>query len=117
MKKIELYEPAMCCETGVCGVEVDPVLLKINSLTKELKKEGYDIERYNLGQAPDKFVANELVSKLMQAKGADVFPLLLIDNEVVIEGRYPTDDEIKNLFNITLGDQVESEGSQNGCCN
>jgi hypothetical protein len=27
MTKLEVYDPAMCCSTGVCGPEVDPALV------------------------------------------------------------------------------------------
>ena len=26
MKTVTVYDPALCCSTGVCGVEVDPAL-------------------------------------------------------------------------------------------
>ncbi len=26
MKALEVFDPAMCCSTGVCGVDVDPLL-------------------------------------------------------------------------------------------
>ena len=30
MKKMTIYEPAMCCSTGLCGVGVDTKLLRIS---------------------------------------------------------------------------------------
>jgi hypothetical protein len=29
MKTLEIFDPAMCCATGVCGVDVDPVPARI----------------------------------------------------------------------------------------
>lgn len=113
MKKIELYEPAMCCETGICGVEVDPMLLKMNSLIKTLQANGYDVDRYNLGQTPGKFVENVLVNELMQEKGIEVFPLLIIDGIIIKQGSYPNDDEILNLFGVKINVEKSDE---NVCC-
>ena len=31
MKKMAIYEPAMCCPTGLCGVGVNPELLRISA--------------------------------------------------------------------------------------
>jgi hypothetical protein len=37
MKKMCIYEPALCCETGLCGVNVDPELLRISTVLNTLK--------------------------------------------------------------------------------
>ena len=29
MKTMKIFEPAMCCPTGLCGVSVDPELLRV----------------------------------------------------------------------------------------
>lgn len=45
MKKLSIYEPAMCCETGLCGVSVDSELLRISTVLNTLKNKGIIIER------------------------------------------------------------------------
>lgn len=37
MKKMKIFEPAMCCPTGICGVGVDPELLRISAALDTLK--------------------------------------------------------------------------------
>ena len=39
MKKLEVFDPAMCCSTGVCGVEVDPVLAQFAQVCPHLELE------------------------------------------------------------------------------
>ena len=29
MKTIQIYDPAMCCSSGVCGIEVDQTLVNL----------------------------------------------------------------------------------------
>ena len=53
MKKMSIYEPALCCETGLCGVNVDPELLRITTVLNNLKNKGIIIERYNLNSTPN----------------------------------------------------------------
>ncbi len=48
IKKIIIYKPAMCCPTGLCGVSVDPELLRFSTTSNNLKKKGIEIERYNV---------------------------------------------------------------------
>lgn len=50
MKKLEVFDPAMCCSTGVCGVEVDPVLAQFAADLKWVAEHGIAVERHNLGQ-------------------------------------------------------------------
>lgn len=101
MKKIEIFDPAMCCPTGVCGPSVDPELIRISAAVQNLKNKGIDIVRYNLGSEPDVFVANETISKLLMEKGPDVLPVIVVDGEVVKEAGYPTNAELASLTGMT----------------
>ena len=38
MKKIEIFDPAMCCPTGLCGTNIDPELMRIAVVIETLKK-------------------------------------------------------------------------------
>lgn len=94
MKTIAIYEPALCCETGVCGVNTDPELLQITASVRELQTLGYSIKRYNLNTYPMAFVTNTTVNRLLQEKGTDGLPCVLADGKMVLEGRYPTRSEL-----------------------
>lgn len=64
MKKMFIYEPAMFCSTGLCGVSVDPELLRLSTVISSLQKNGVEITRYNLTSAPMAFVNNKEVNRL-----------------------------------------------------
>ena len=38
MKRMQIFEPAMCCSTGLCGVGVDPELLRVSAVLNTLRK-------------------------------------------------------------------------------
>ena len=40
MKKIEIFDPAMCCPTGLCGTNINPELMRIAVVSESLKKQG-----------------------------------------------------------------------------
>lgn len=65
MKKMVIYDPAMCCSTGVCGPGVDPELLRVSALLNSLKNNGISVERYNLNGNPQAFID----SKVIKSKG------------------------------------------------
>ena len=115
MKKVVIYEPAMCCETGVCGTSVDPELLRMSSFIKNLVKEGYDIVRFNLSSAPKEFANNEKIKNLIKDKGEEVLPVTSVDGEFVITGRYPTNEEIEEIFEINLDDSRDKKEDDNSC--
>jgi hypothetical protein len=93
MRTIEVYDPVMCCSTGICGPSVNPDLVNFAAMLAQLATVGVSIQRYNLGQQPMAFAKNAVVRDLLQKEGAEVLPILFWDGEVHMKGRYPTHDE------------------------
>lgn len=121
MKKIRIYEPAMCCSTGVCGVSVDPELLRMSSLVEKLDKKGIDIKRFNLNSAPQEFVENKKVNEILNQKGEDVLPLTMVDDEIIKSGAYPSNEEFEEILSTKIDKKNEEESScgcssDSGCC-
>ena len=112
MTTIQVFDPALCCSTGVCGVEVDQQLVGFSADVDWAKQNGADIQRFNLAQQPLMFAENALVKSFLERSGAEALPLILIDGEVALAGRYPNRAELARWFAITLiEDKVKS-----GCC-
>ena len=111
MKKIHIYDPALCCSSGVCGVDVDQGLLNFASDIDWAKKEGAEVIRYNLGKEPLKFAENEIVKSFLERAGQEGLPLILLDGEVMLAGRYPTRTELARWIGVSLPD-----ASKGGCC-
>ena len=112
MTRIQVFDPALCCSTGVCGVDVDQELVGFSADFDWAKQNGAQIERFNLAQQPMEFAENNLVKAFLERSGADALPLILIDGEVALAGRYPSRAELSRWTGITL---VE-EKPQSGCC-
>lgn len=100
MKKMFIYEPAMCCSTGLCGVSVDPELLRISTTLNNLKRNGIIVERYNLSNAPQEFINNKDVNEFININGVDELPVIVVDNVIVMSGRYPSNEEFVKLLEI-----------------
>lgn len=112
---IELYEPAMCCSTGVCGPSVDQQLLAIRDDLHWIEEQGASVARHNLASAPDAFVANTKVTALMHALGEAALPVLVVDGEVQVHGRYPTRDELAAAFDDKPTALPTADSSSSGC--
>ena len=100
--KIQVFDPPMCCSTGVCGPSIDPELVRFTSDLAWLERQGVEVERYNLSQQPAAFVGNELVKDALAREGNDCLPLTLLDGAVVCRGKYPTRAELATYAGIEL---------------
>lgn len=116
MRKMSIYEPAMCCDTGLCGVSVDPELLRISTVLNTLKKNGVAVDRFNLSSAPMAFVNNKVINDFVNQKGVEELPAVMLDEEIIITGRYPTNEELIALLAVPESYLTEVKStSQSGC--
>ncbi|WP_199902958.1 arsenite efflux transporter metallochaperone ArsD [Trichococcus paludicola] len=116
MTNITIFEPAMCCNTGVCGPSIDQDLLRITAVMDALGGlENYEALRYNLSSNPDQFVLNKAVSEKLQAEGMDALPLTVVDGQIVKTGGYPTNDEITEYIGVRFIEETEDSCCGGGC--
>ena len=118
MKKLQVFDPALCCNTGVCGTEVDQALVDFSADADWLKQAGGQIERFNLAQQPMAFAENAVVKAFLERSGAEGLPLILLDGEIVMAGRYPTRKELARFAGIStsLSEIAVSGAKSEGCC-
>lgn len=132
MSKVEIFEPAMCCSTGLCGPGVDQELLRVATFISELEGEGKKIIRYNLSNAPMAFVENKDVNDALANDGTDALPITVVDGEIKQVGSYPTNADLaswsgrsrEELINMivearktsTDGACCSDGNSEGGCC-
>ena len=104
MKTVQVYDPPMCCSTGLCGNDIDPALVSFAAMLTELSQKGVKVERYNMGQQPTAFVENPTVKTLLQKENMGALPLILLDGAVYLKGRYVTDEERATFSRAVLGE-------------
>lgn len=112
---IQIFDPAMCCSTGVCGPDVDPKLIQFAADLDWLKSQDVLVQRHNLSQNPAAFVQNEVVRSTLAAKGEGALPLLLVNGKVAATGRYLERAELANLLKLKAT-AVTNTGSSSCCC-
>jgi hypothetical protein len=100
MKSLKIYDPAMCCSTGVCGTDVDPELVKMATFLKNLDACAVKVERYNLSQEPAAYTT-EKIAEVLKEKGTDALPLVILDDEVISTGSYPDLDKLSAQLGST----------------
>lgn len=100
MTKIQVFDPAMCCSTGVCGPTVDPKLVRFAADLDWLQAQGVTVERYNLSQEPLAFANDADVKAALQDKGEGALPLIKAGGIVWSMGSYPSREELANWAGV-----------------
>jgi hypothetical protein len=111
---IRVFDPAMCCSTGVCGPSVDPELARFAADVDWLEKQGVTVERFNLAQQPGAFAETPAVKEAL-ARGNEVLPLVLVDDRIAVEGSYPSRETLAALAGVVVK-RSEAPAAKTGCC-
>lgn len=101
MKTIKIYDPALCCPTGLCGPNINTELMRISVVLETLKRKGIIVERFNLRDNPQVYVDNKIINELLMKEGAEQLPATTVDGEIVVKGLYPTNKQIAEWLNIS----------------
>jgi hypothetical protein len=99
-KKIEVFDPPMCCSSGVCGPKVDKKLVEFSAALAWLRTQGVEVQRYNPAQQYEAFVSNTKVVQVVNDSGTVCLPLILVDGEIVSRGHYPRKEELAAMVGL-----------------
>ena len=97
---LEVYDPPMCCDTGVCGPFVDTALVHFAADIDWLMGKGIKVDRYNLTRQPDAFVGNKLLVEAMKKEGTECLPIIIADGKIVSQGSYPEREALARIAGL-----------------
>ena len=115
MTAVRVFDPAMCCSTGICGPSVDPQLVRFSADLDWLKSQGVSVERFNLSQQPGAFADDAAVKTALETKGEAGLPLVKVNGEVKSSGTYPSRDELASWAGVGAP-AARVEETASGCC-
>lgn len=113
---VEVFDPSMCCSTGVCGPSVDPVLPRFAADLDWLAEHGVQVTRHNLAQEPAAFAADPAVQATLTERGTDCLPLILVNGRIASQGGYPTRAELASWVGLDGNPATGTEASRSACC-
>jgi hypothetical protein len=116
MATIRVFDPALCCSTGVCGTTVDPDLARFAADLDWLQKQGVTVERFNLAQQPGAFVQHAAVKDALTTRGNDCLPMVLLDDRIAVEGSYPSRETLAALAGVVVRKLETAPAASGGCC-
>jgi hypothetical protein len=109
---IRVFDPPMCCSSGVCGTSVDPELARFAADVDWLQKQGVAVERFNLSQQPGAFAETAVVKDAL-TRGTEVLPLVVVGDRIAVEGTYPSRETLAALAGVVAKTAPAASG---GCC-
>lgn len=112
---IRVFDPAMCCSTGVCGPSIDPELARFAADVDWLQKQGVQVERFNLSRQPVAF-AETIAVKTALERGTQVLPIIMVDNRVAVEGAYPSRETLAALAGVLVKKLEVAAAATTSCC-
>ncbi len=123
-RKVEVFEPALCCATGVCGEDVAQELVTFSADMDFVRSRGGDVSRYNLASEPLAFAQNDAVKAFLDVAGSDGLPLVLVDGITAMTGRYPDRARLAAWAGVEASGPTESTAlditdatrAGGGCC-
>jgi hypothetical protein len=115
-RRVSVYDPALCCSSGACGPSVDPALSAAAADLAWLESAGVQVERFNLAQQPQAFAGNERVLEVMRSAGESALPIVLLDGELLVQGRYPSRAELAVAAGVASAElPLSAVPAQGGC--
>jgi len=103
--RVEIFDPPMCCPTGVCGPTIDHALLDVNEMVLTLQGEGIVVARYQMASHAQAFVNNREVFRLVREKQLAALPITVVSGRVIKIGVYPTLAEVREAMTNEANDQ------------
>lgn len=116
MTTVHVFDPAMCCSSGVCGPSVDPQLARFAADLDWLKSQGVAVQRFNLSQQPAAFAADTEVKDALETKGEAGLPLVKVNGDVRSIGTYPSREELAAWAGVGAPKLAVVVHEPGGCC-
>lgn len=94
MKKLRVYDINLSPETQAIDTEIGAAYRRVTTMLYTLSARGADAKYLNLHRDSLIFMESPAVQQIMRTDGMDGFPCMTADDEIVISGRYPSNEEI-----------------------
>jgi hypothetical protein len=123
MTAVRVFDPAMCCSTGVCGPSVDPQLARFSADLDWLKSQGVSVERFNMAQEPAAFAEDQAVRSALATRGEAGLPVVKVNGDIKSSGVYPSRAELAEWAGVAgpapakpAPTPIMLKRTSSGCC-
>lgn len=97
---VEIFDPPMCCPTGMCGPTIDQTLLDLSEMLMTLESKGISVARYQMASHPNAFLSNAEVMKIVREQQMAALPIVAVRGKVIKVGGYPSQAEVEKHLEV-----------------
>jgi len=94
MKTIIVYDINLSPEAQPMDTEIGSEYRRVSTMLYTLSARGARVKYLNLHRDALTFMDSPVVQQIMRTDGMDGFPCMTADEEIVVSGRYPSNEEI-----------------------
>lgn len=121
MKTLRVYDINLSPETQAIDTEIGADYRRVTTMLYTLNARGADAKYLNLHRDSLLFMESPAVQQIMRTEGMDGFPCMTADDEIVISGRYPSNEEIleqldADMLELLANPSAAFAGGCNGVC-
>ena len=92
---VEIFDPPLCCPTGLCGPVLDTTLVDLGEAINSLQADGRAVVRHMMTADPQAFLRNREVYQLIRERQLAVLPITVVRGRIVKTDAYATLDEMR----------------------
>jgi len=92
---VEIFDPPLCCPTGLCGPVLDTTLVDLGEAINALQADGRTVVRHMMTADPQAFMRNGEVYQLIRERQLAVLPITVVRGRIVKTDAYATLDEMR----------------------
>jgi hypothetical protein len=96
---VEIFDPPMCCSSGLCGPTIDQTLLDLSEAILTLERAGVKVARYQMTSQTDAFLGNSEVMRLVGERNTAALPITVVNDVLIKTGAYPSLAEMEAALN------------------
>ncbi len=100
MSTVKIFDPPMCCSSGVCGPDPDIALARFSADLQWLQSQGVAVQRFTLSQQPEKFTTEPKVLQAVHAGGTRALPIVMVDDQIIAERQYPSREQLASKLGL-----------------
>ena len=92
---VEIFDPPLCCPTGLCGPVLDTTLVDLSEAINMLQADGRTVVRHMMTADPQAFMRNREVYQLIRERQLAVLPITVVRGRIVKTDAYASLDEMR----------------------
>lgn len=115
MSTVRVFDPPMCCSSGVCGTDPDIALARFSADLQWLQGQGVGVQRFTLSQQPEKFTAEPKVLQAVNAGGTGALPIVMVDDQIIAQRQYPSREQLATKLGL-MAAAASTLPRSGGCC-